>query len=54
MNAFLWTMVSVFAISIFGKACVLYTQTKTRSLGATMLDLLIEVGLLAWAVSLLP
>lgn len=53
MNGFLWTMIAVFAIGILGKACFLYTQDTHRDLAYLPFDILIDAGLLAWAVWLL-
>jgi hypothetical protein len=53
MNFFLWTMVAVFVIGILGKAFMLLTQDRVRNLGLLPFDILIDVGLLVWAVHLL-
>jgi hypothetical protein len=53
MNAFLWTMIAVFALNIMGKARMLHTQDFARNPELMPFDMGIEVGLLAWAVYLL-
>lgn len=54
MTAFLWTMIALFGISIFGNACLLYQRNERRKLECLPIDILIGVILLIWAVSLLP
>ena len=54
MTAFLWTMIALLAIGMFGGALTLLTQNKERCLWAIPFDILIQAALIAWAVSLLP
>ena len=53
MRAFLWVMAVLFVIEIFGKAIILHRQDDRRNLAIVPFDLLCEVGLLIWTVSLL-
>jgi hypothetical protein len=53
MNAFLWTMVGLLALGVLGKSCQLYMQDTVRNLAFLPWDILINIGLIAWAVWLL-
>lgn len=50
MTAFLWTMIAVFVLGILGKTCWLLTQDRVRNLALVPWDILVELGLLVWAV----
>lgn len=54
MKGFLWTMIVVFGIEIVGKSCMLLTQDTHRNLKFLPWDILIAVGLIVWAATLLP
>lgn len=54
MKGFLWTMIVVFGIEIVGKAVMLLQQDSRRNLNLLPWDILLSVGLIVWAATLLP
>jgi hypothetical protein len=52
MIVFIKVMVAILALDVVGKACQLATAPEWR--GLLLLDLLINVLLLVWAVRVLP
>lgn len=54
MNYFLWVMVVTLAVDVVGKGLMVGTgMFPPRSRGATCFDLILNVVLLCWVVSLL-
>ena len=55
MNAFLWTMVALMALSSVGKLMHLVKESGARETprGCDAFDVILSAGLIAWAVALL-
>lgn len=54
MSIYLWTMIAVFTLSVFGQACILFTQSRERDLALVPFDLMLSVGMLVWTARMLP
>ena len=53
MTTFIWTVVVLFSIEVFGKAIILSMHNYERKPKAMLGDIVISLGMLVWAAWLL-